>query len=414
MCFLLETYLLSLVLVSSVYIIEVESNKVIDNKEQTDVLPAFAEPIPNVTVALGREAHVPCVVNNLETYRAAWIRVETKAILTIHQHVITRNYRISLSHSDNRNFILQIKEVKESDRGGYMCQINTVPMMSQVGYLDVLVPPDIIVDESTSDVVTREGTNVTLTCKAKGYPEPNITWRREDDEPIPLILGIGKKLISSSYDGEDLNITRVTRVHMGAYLCIASNGVQPSVSRRMLLHVQFPPVLWVPNQLVGAHIGKEVMLDCHSEAYPVSINFWKKKEGDMILSNEEIEVSLKEKAYKVHMRLTISNLHAEDFGTYICFAKNSLGSTEGSIRLYEIPIPTSISNDASGKFKHINSDFPKHQSLGSAKSSRGFNMEKEPPAIEGTISNSAESWRNKPLLSIIFLWIMNPYIRITF
>ncbi|GFQ66477.1 lachesin, partial [Trichonephila clavata] len=69
---------------------------------------------------------------------AAWIKVETKAILTIHHHIITRNYRISLSHSDNRNFILQIKNVQAADKGGYMCQVNTVPMKSQVGYLDVL------------------------------------------------------------------------------------------------------------------------------------------------------------------------------------------------------------------------------------------------------------------------------------
>lgn len=70
--------------------------------------------------------------------QAAWIKVETKAILTIYHHIITRNYRISLSHSDNRNFILQIRNVQESDKGGYMCQVNTVPMKSQVGYLDVL------------------------------------------------------------------------------------------------------------------------------------------------------------------------------------------------------------------------------------------------------------------------------------
>ncbi|PRD35405.1 UNVERIFIED_CONTAM: hypothetical protein NCL1_11692 [Trichonephila clavipes] len=50
---------------------------------------------------------------------AAWIKVETKAILTIYHHIITRNYRISLSHSDNRNFILQIRNVQESDKGGF-------------------------------------------------------------------------------------------------------------------------------------------------------------------------------------------------------------------------------------------------------------------------------------------------------
>jgi len=39
-------------------------------------------------------------------------------------------------------------------------------------------------------------------------------------------------------DGEVLHITKVSRLHMGAYLCIASNGVPPSISKRVVLRVQ--------------------------------------------------------------------------------------------------------------------------------------------------------------------------------
>jgi hypothetical protein len=34
-----------------------------------------------------------------------------------------------------------------------------------------------------------------------------------------------------------LSLTKVTRSEMGAYLCIAANGVPPSVSKRMMVHV---------------------------------------------------------------------------------------------------------------------------------------------------------------------------------
>lgn len=34
--------------------------------------PRFAEPIPNVTVALGRDASLPCVVENLGTYKVQY------------------------------------------------------------------------------------------------------------------------------------------------------------------------------------------------------------------------------------------------------------------------------------------------------------------------------------------------------
>lgn len=53
------------------------------------------------------------------------MRVESQTILTIHNNVITRNYRIGLTQSDNRKWELQIKQAQESDRGVYMCQINT-------------------------------------------------------------------------------------------------------------------------------------------------------------------------------------------------------------------------------------------------------------------------------------------------
>jgi len=46
--------------------------------------------------------------------------------------------------------------------------------------LSVAVPPTIIDKETSSDMVVRESTNVTLACKATGYPEPYVMWRRED------------------------------------------------------------------------------------------------------------------------------------------------------------------------------------------------------------------------------------------
>lgn len=41
-----------------------------------------------------------------------------------------------------------------------------------------------------------------------------------------------------SVEGQNYTIPRVTREHMGAYLCIASNGVPPSISKRISLTVE--------------------------------------------------------------------------------------------------------------------------------------------------------------------------------
>uniref|UniRef100_A0A8D8Y4J3 Opioid-binding protein/cell adhesion molecule homolog n=1 Tax=Cacopsylla melanoneura TaxID=428564 RepID=A0A8D8Y4J3_9HEMI len=304
---------------------------------ETDV-PKFSEPISNVTAPVGREATLICVVDDIGGYKVAWLRVDTQTILTIQNHVITKNHRIGISHTEHRIWYLHIREIKESDRGWYMCQINTDPMKSQVGFLEVVVPPDILDYPTSTDMVIREGSNVTLKCAANGSPKPNITWRREGGELIAQ--GNGQEV--ASVEGEVFNITKVNRLHMGAYLCIASNGVPPTVSKRIMLIVHFPPMIWIQNQLVGAMEGEQMTLECHSEAYPKSINYWTKENGEIIAQGAKYEPVLLDNAYKIHMKLTIKSVTKQDYGTYKCVSKNSLGDTDGSIRLYEIPRPTTV------------------------------------------------------------------------
>lgn len=64
--------------------------------------------------------------------KVAWIKADAKAILAIHEHVITNNDRLSVTHSDQNTWTLVIKSVKMEDRGQYMCQVNTDPMKMQV------------------------------------------------------------------------------------------------------------------------------------------------------------------------------------------------------------------------------------------------------------------------------------------
>lgn len=70
--------------------------------------------------------------------KVAWLRVDTQTILTIQNHVITKNHRISITNTEKKIWQLRIRDVKESDKGWYMCQINTDPMKSQMGYLNVV------------------------------------------------------------------------------------------------------------------------------------------------------------------------------------------------------------------------------------------------------------------------------------
>ncbi len=43
-------------------------------------------------------------------------------------------------------------------------------------------------------------------------------------------------------------------------------------------------MIWIQNQLVGAAIGQSIQLDCQSEAFPKSINYWMKNDSIIIPS----------------------------------------------------------------------------------------------------------------------------------
>lgn len=82
--------------------------------------------------------YITAIYNIFFSLQVAWVRVDTQTILSIHHNVITQNPRISLTYNDHRSWYLHIREVEENDRGWYMCQVNTDPMRSRKGYLQVV------------------------------------------------------------------------------------------------------------------------------------------------------------------------------------------------------------------------------------------------------------------------------------
>ena len=144
------------------------------------------------------------------------------------------------------------------------------------------VPPRIVNRDDDTDLVVREGENMTLTCDAKGHPKPQIVWRREDSEDImvegrkgkiilrPRVHVVKRKVakcffilstrVSSFFfslfnsikwlirflfffpasivESRVLRIPKISRLHMGDYLCVASNGIAPSTSKKYRIRVQ--------------------------------------------------------------------------------------------------------------------------------------------------------------------------------
>uniref|UniRef100_A0A1A9Z6V7 Ig-like domain-containing protein n=1 Tax=Glossina pallidipes TaxID=7398 RepID=A0A1A9Z6V7_GLOPL len=335
-----------------------------EQNSQLDPDPEFLGTISNVTFPAGREAILTCSVRNLGKNKVGWLRASDQTVLALQGRVVTHNARISVMHDDMHTWKLKISKLRESDRGCYMCQINTSPMKKQIGCIDVQVPPDIINEESSADMAVQEGEDATLTCKATGNPQPRVTWRREDGEMILLRKSGSRELMRvESFLGSSLKLMRLERRQMGAYLCIASNDVPPAVSKRVSLSVQFAPMVRAPSQLLGTPLGSDVQLECHVEASPSPVSYWLKGarapsgfasvsnnnlEGgqpgpEMLLDGPKYAITEKRDGYRGVMLLTVRSFSPSDVGTYHCVSTNSLGRAEGTLRLYEIKLHPGIS-----------------------------------------------------------------------
>lgn len=87
--------------------------------------------------------------------QVGWLRAEDQTILSMGDRRVTHSPRffVTLENAKTKNqtqsredeeatWQLHIRALKEADRGCYMCQLNTKPMLSQLGCVDVLGMPN--------------------------------------------------------------------------------------------------------------------------------------------------------------------------------------------------------------------------------------------------------------------------------
>ncbi|CAG0880006.1 unnamed protein product [Darwinula stevensoni] len=246
--------------------------------------PKMVEGVANATIQAGKEAVFNCTVEDVGSYKVSWMKQEPEtSILTMADDMVTRNPRVTLTRNPPNVWRLHVKEIREEDRGWYMCQVNTDPASSQSAYLNVV------------------GSNVGM-----------------------------------------LRMGNILRGDSGVYICNASNGVSPPDIMKILLNVEFPPTIYVTDSLIEVYPGQEVVLTCQIEAYPPPSVFWATDDGTTLISGMKYVVKSKEETpYRLSSSLVIRSVNSEDFRNYECHASNPLGEGIGSMQLKVVPKPVS-------------------------------------------------------------------------
>ncbi|CAH1795866.1 unnamed protein product [Owenia fusiformis] len=215
------------------------------------------------------------------------------------------------------------------------------------------IPASIIDEQSTGDVVKREGETVVLVCNVTGIPAPDVTWYRKSIHttspsvrekcPLPMSSDSSDNIHTKiGLTGEMLIITNASRYCEDTYECVADNGVAMPDSRIMNVKIEFAPEIHLPTKTMGQYKGRDTVILCKITAHPHRINFWE-------LNGREIQTRTGKYLVEVYdgtepheqvMSLSIKDLGPNDFGWYSCIAANQFGKAAKDMKLYELEVQT--------------------------------------------------------------------------
>uniref|UniRef100_G3TFJ0 Vascular endothelial growth factor receptor 1 n=1 Tax=Loxodonta africana TaxID=9785 RepID=G3TFJ0_LOXAF len=180
----------------------------------------------------GEDLKLSCTVNKFLYRNITWILLRTANNRTMHHSISKQKMAAVKEYSVSLNLV--IKNVSLEDSGTYACRARNVYTGEEI-----LQKKEVIIRDQEAPYLLRNLSDQTvaisnstiLDCHAKGVPEPQITWFKNNhkiqQEP-GIILGPGSST---------LFIERVTEKDEGVYHCKATNQ-KGSVESSAYLTVQ--------------------------------------------------------------------------------------------------------------------------------------------------------------------------------
>uniref|UniRef100_A0AAQ5Y424 Roundabout, axon guidance receptor, homolog 3 (Drosophila) n=1 Tax=Amphiprion ocellaris TaxID=80972 RepID=A0AAQ5Y424_AMPOC len=259
----------------------------------------FRQAPSDVVVAAGEPAVLECVPpRGHPEPTVSWKRNNAR--------VSTKDDRISM-----RGGKLMISHTRKSDAGMYVC-VGT----NMVGERDsdpaelVVYERPVLVRRPVNQVVMEEET-VDFLCEVHGDPAPTVRWRREEGE-----LPRGRFEIRN---GNSLRLFRVKEQDEGTYTCTSENSVGKTEASAMLMPVAAPR-----DQI--ATQGRSITFQCGTTGNPPPAIFWQKEGSQMLLFPGQPPSQSGRYSVSMSGELTITDVHPEDSGFYICQAISVAGS----------------------------------------------------------------------------------------
>ncbi|XP_014192180.1 neural cell adhesion molecule 1b isoform X2 [Haplochromis burtoni] len=226
---------------------------------------------------------------------------------------------------------LQIRGIKKTDEGLYTCEGRLMARGEidlRVIKVVVNVLPTIRIWQSEVNATADVLQPAILTCAVDGYPEPMVTWTRNE-----VNLEAGEKY-SFNEDGSEMTIMDVTKLDEGEYTCIAKNKAGETEKELSLKVFVKPNITYIINQ-TATEMEEQVTLTCEASGDPTPTITWSYG-GHVFTEGEQASWTRPEQhkspdgniVVRSHARvssLTLKYVKYTDAGQYLCTAHSVIG-----------------------------------------------------------------------------------------
>jgi len=310
--------------------------------------PNISDITMDTVARIGDNVEFNCTVENVGRMSVSWAKRTSETgsgsvVLSMRNILSLSDPRYDVfEKKDNKTgsatYSLTITNIEASDMGAYECQVivSATDKVTKKLNLSVKHPPIISEERTQKSVLVTEGQNLEVNCHATGFPQPTLSWTREDNTLMPAG--------GYTQSGPTLRIKQVHRLDRGGYYCIADNGVGNPDKRVIRVEVEFRPQIAVQRPKIAQVTSQIAELECSVQGYPAPAVFWYRN-GSKLLTDSHYLISNTASSYETTTStLRIASVSESDFGDYYCNATNKLGHADARLHLFQhvIPVPASF------------------------------------------------------------------------